>query len=262
MKRLLFIAATLVTAFTSSLTGCGKNPQSSSPGTVKLSIRAMSGALAKASGSQAQQVTITAAQVVLDEIEIESTNRDSMDFKADSAMVVNLNLTGAMTTVGTVTLPFGTYDELELEIHQLDPQDGTVYTANSNLQNRSIYVQGYVGGDTTATFVFTSTIEVEQEQDLSPPLVISNNTPATNIVLTIDTSVWFSDGTGGFLDPRLAQNRQAIEKNIRASINAFEDDDDDGEADDDDDDADDDDDGIDDDDDDATDDDATGDDND
>jgi hypothetical protein len=91
--------------------------------------------------------------------------------------------------------------------------------------------------------------------------VISNNTPATNIVLTIDTSVWFSDGTGGFLDPRLAQNRQAIEKNIRASINAFEDDDDDGEADDDDDDADDDDDGIDDDDD-ATDDDAAGDDND
>jgi hypothetical protein len=234
MKRLLAIAATLVTAFTFSLTGCGKNPQSSSPGTVKLSIRVMSGALAKAAGSQAQQVTITAAKVVLDELEIESTNRDSMDFKSDSAMVVNLNLTGAMTTVGTVTLPFGTYDELDLEIHQLESKDGAVYIANPDLQNRSIYIRGYVGGDTTAVFMFTSAIEAEQEQEFSPPLVINNNSPTTNIVLAIDTSVWFSDGAGGYLDPRLSQNRQAIERNIKASVNAFEDNDDDGETDDDD----------------------------
>jgi hypothetical protein len=244
MKRLLAIAATLVIAFTFSLTGCGKNPQSSSPGTVKLSIRVMSGALAKAAGpvaagSQAQQVTITAAKVVLDEIEIESTNRDSMDFKSDSAMVVNLNLTGAMTTVGTVTLPFGTYDELELEIHQLESQDGVVYTANPDLQNRSVFVRGYVDGDTNAVFTFTSAIEVEQEQEFSPPLTVDANSPATNIVLAIDTSVWFSDGAGGYLDPRLSQNRTAIERNIKASINAFEDDDDDGEDDDDDDDDDD-----------------------
>lgn len=239
MKRLFAIAATLVTAITLTLTSCGKNPQSSSPGTVKLSIRVMSPALAKAAGPPAQQVTITAAKVVLDELEIESTNRDSMDFKSDSAMVVNLNLTGAMTTVGTVTLPFGTYDELELEIHQLEPQDGAVYTANPDLQNRSIYISGYVDGDTTAAFVFTSAIEVEQEQNLSPPLVISDNSPATNIVLAIDTSVWFSDGAGGVLDPRLSQNRQAIERNIKASINAYEDDDDDGKSDDDDGDSDD-----------------------
>lgn len=236
MKRLLAIAATLVTAFTFSLIGfgCGKNPQSSSPGMVKLSIRVMSGALAKATSSQAQQVTITAAKVVLDELEIESTNRDSMDFKSDSAVVVNLNLTGAMTTVSTVMLPFGTYDELDLEIHKLKSQDGAIYTANPDLQNRSIYVRGYVGGDTNAVFVFTSTIEVEQEQKFSPPLVINANSPTTNIVLAIDTSTWFSDSAGGYLDPRVSQNRGVIERNIKASINAFEDHDDDGESDDDD----------------------------
>jgi hypothetical protein len=192
----------------------------------------MSPALSKAASAQAQQVTITAAKVVLDELELESTNRDSMDFKSDSAMVVNLNLTGAMTTVGTVTLPFGTYDEFEIEIHKLESQDGAAYIANPDLQNRSIFVRGYVDGDTNAAFVFTSAIEVEQEQNISPPLVIDANSPTTNIVLAIDTSVWFSDGAGAYLDPRLSQNRQSIERNIKASFKTFEDEDDDGEDDD------------------------------
>jgi len=244
MKQSLAIAVTLGIALAFSLAGCGKNPQSSNPGSMKLSIKVMSGSpglpgafgragLRKATSSQAQQVTITAAKVVLDEIEIESTNRDSLDFKSDSAMVVNLNLTGAMTEVGTVALPFGTYDELEFEIHKLEPQDGAVYAANPDLQNRSIYVRGYVDGDTNAVFVFMGAIEVEQEQKFSPPLVINENSPTTNIVLAIDTSVWFSDGAGGYLDPRVSQNRDAIARNIKASINTFEDEDDDGEEDDD-----------------------------
>jgi hypothetical protein len=236
MDRFPLIAATLGTALTFSVSGCGKNPQSSSPGSVKLSIRVMSAAASpKAAIPQAQQVTITSAKVVLDEIELESSSGDSLDFESDNPLAVNLNLAGAMTVLDSVSLPFGTYNELELEIHELESEDGVVYLANPDLQNLSIYVKGYVDGDTTAVFVFTSDLEAEQEQEFSPPLVIDANSPSTNVVLTIDTSMWFSDGTGGYLDPRVSQNQDAIERNIKASIDVFEDEDDDGDDDDDDD---------------------------
>jgi hypothetical protein len=262
MKQILAIPAVIGAALTFSLAGCGKDPASSTAGSMKLSIRAMSaqsqagpGSLSKpmvrfsASDASApvQQVTITSAKVVLSEIEVESANGDSMDFMSNTPLVVNLDLTGGITNIGTVMLPFGTYDELELEIERLKPTDGAVYTANPDLQNLSVSVQGYVNGDTTAVFTFTSALYAEQEQEFSPPLVVDATSPQVNLMLTIDTRTWFSDGAGNFLDPRVGQNQYAIEGNIKASIYAFEDDNDNGEPDDDDDGPDDDDGGPDDD---------------
>ena len=54
---------------------------------------------------------------------------------------------------------------------------------------------------------------------------------ATNITLDIDASKWFVAADGSRLDPRDAANKAAIEANIRASFNAFEDDDENGEDD-------------------------------
>ena len=39
---------------------------------------------------------------------------------------------------------------------------------------------------------------------------------------------WFLDDNGDFLDPRVAENQDEIEHNIKASIGVFQDDDDDG----------------------------------
>lgn len=232
MRHLLSVATVIGFVLSLTLAGCEKDPMSGTSGSLKLSVKAMSGALAKNAGAQAQQVTITSAQVVISEIEIESTTEDSMDFMSDSPLVVTLNLTGTMTQISTVAVPYGTYEEIELEICKLDTADGQVYTANPNLQNRSILARGYVDGDTNAVFTFTSAIKLEQEQEFNPPLVIDASSPNTNVVLSIDTTTWFSDGAGGYLDPRLPQNQKAIERNIKASIKAFEDDDDDGKDDD------------------------------
>jgi hypothetical protein len=142
--------------------------------------------------------------------------------------VVNLNLNGTITEIGMVPIPMGTYDEMEIEFERLQVADGQVYLNNPDLQNRSIYVRGYVGNDTNAVFVFTSALEAEQEQEFSPPLVVDANSPTTYVMLTIDVSKWFSDGAGGYLDPLASQNQIAVEANIRASLNAWEDDDGDG----------------------------------
>jgi len=217
------------------INGCGKNPQSSSSANLTLSIRAMTGGLNKNASPPAPQVTITSAKIVIGKIEFETSLRDSMEFKSRTPLVVALDLTGKPTPIGAVSIPLGTYSEMEFEIRRLWPNDGQVYLDNTDLQNRSIAVRGYVNGDTSAVFVFTSALEEEQETEFSPPLVVDANSPQTNVMLTLDTTVWFSNGAGSYLDPRVGQNQQAIERNIKASIQAFEDED--GDDDDDDDDA-------------------------
>jgi hypothetical protein len=231
MKHLLAIPAMIGAALTCSLIGCGKDSLSSKGGSLTLSVRAMSGSLTKAASPQAQQVTITSAKVVLGEIEIENSSLDSMDFKSNNPLVVNLDLTGATTNLGAVSIPFGTYEELEYEITRLTPQDTAVYNANPDLQGYSIYVRGYVDGDTNAVFTFKSALEAEQEQEFSPPLVVSASSPQVVLMLTIDTRMWFSAGAGTFLDPRDPQNQQAIARNIQASVNAYQDNDNDGDDD-------------------------------
>jgi len=221
MKQVLAIPAVIGAVLTFSLSGCGKDSLSSKTGSLTLSIRAMPVSAPKAASPQARQVTITAAKVVLGEIEIESVNGDSTDFESENPFVVNLDLTGATTNLGTVSIPFGTYDELEFEVKKLRSSDSTIYNANPDLQGRSLYVRGYVNGDTSAVFTFKSDLEAEQEQAFSPPLVVNESSPIIILVLSIDTSTWFNDGAGKFLDPRLTQNQEAIERNIKASIKAY-----------------------------------------
>lgn len=231
MKHLLAIPAMIGAVVAFSLVGCGKDSMSSKGGSLTLSVRAVSGALPKVTSPQAQQVTITSAKVVLGEIEIENSSEDSMDFKSNTPLVVNLDLSGAPTNLGAVSIPFGTYEELEYEITRLTPQDTAVYNANPDLQGYSISIRGYVDGDTNAVFTFKSAIEVEQEQEFSPPLVVSDSSPLVVLMLSIDTRMWFSAGAGTFLDPRDPQNQQAIARNIQASINAYQDNDNDGDDD-------------------------------
>ena len=129
-------------------------------------------------------------------------------------------------------MPFGSYKETEIEIDDLDPEDGSVYTDNPELRDKSILIKGYLNNNPAETFEFSSDLEAEQEREFRTPLVLNENSPSTNIVLTIDMSKWFANSAGEFLDPTLSANREQIEKNIKASIDVFEDDDDNGEDDD------------------------------
>ena len=57
--------------------------------------------------------------------------------------------------------------------------------------------------------------------------MLDETNPATKIILTIDLSSWFLDGSNQLLDPRIPQNRSLIEANIESSFEVSEDDDDD-----------------------------------
>lgn len=219
------------------LGGCTEPNSSGDSGNVKISVRGSSRnspqgimILAKR-GSTVDSVTITQAQIVIDRIEFENSNEDSMDFELDMPFVQDL-VGDSMYVIAVVDLPIGIYEEMEIEIDELKAEDGAVYMQNPNLQDLSIYVTGYVNGDTTQKFIFVSDLSEEQEKEFDPPLVIDAASPDTNVVLTIDTSMWFVDDGGNFIDPRLPGNQRVIEKNIKKSIEMYEDENDDGEDDD------------------------------
>ena len=212
--------------------GCSSPTSSPTEGRIKISVKGVANTAANSLSKSASVVTITSARVVIEEIEFESSIEDSIDFELEEPFVQDLAVDSSLHEIATVQVPFGIYEEMEIEIGKLDEEDGAVFTQNPELQNLSIRVEGLLNGDPTNPFVFTSDLSAEQKREFEPPLIIDETTPSTNVVLTIDLATWFVDNNNNPLDPTLAENRSLIERNIKASIQVFEDEDDDGEDDD------------------------------
>ncbi len=224
------------------LIGCSNNPSSptADSGTITLSVKGVSTPSAAASTGLAKtaavsRATITNVRIVIKKVKLESSVGDTMDFKFKQPFVQDLMTGTDLHEIATLTVPPGSYKELEVEIKKLKPEDGTIFDTYPELQNRSLLVKGFVDNDSSATFEFASAMEFEQEQKFDPPLVIDETTTSTSIVLTINMDNWFVDANGNFLDPRLPENKHVIEQNIKRSIDIFEDKDHDGERDHDDD---------------------------
>ena len=182
-------------------------------------------------------LVITQAQVVLREIELERAGEDGVCSGSSSdaceelslgPLLVNLPLTpGAEQTI-VVDVPAGSYDELEFEIHKpSDDDDPAFVSTHPEFNDRSIRVEGTYNG---SAFVFTTDLNLEQERELVPPLVISES-GAVNLTLFVDVAQWFQSG-GSLLDPATGNigqpNEGVVKQNIQNSIQAFEDEDQDG----------------------------------
>ena len=95
--------------------------------------------------------------------------------------------------------------------------------------DKSIRVQGTFNG---APFTYETDLNVKQELNLSPPLMIDNATGTTNVTVRIDLDAWFRDGSGNLVNPgsgnKGGANEGLIKENIKQSMEAFEDEDRDG----------------------------------
>jgi hypothetical protein len=216
---------------------CSNNavsPSSSEVGRVTLSIKGLSGsALAKGSVSPAtaDKVTVTSATFVIEKVELENKSDRSMDFKFDQPFLQDLMSITTLAEIQTFDVPFGTYDKVKVDIDDLDVQDGDVFVQNPDLQNLSIRIEGFLNDAPSETFVFTSDISINVRLNLSPPLVINEETVNSNIVLDFDYGSWFRGDGGRFLGSDMPGNQQAIERNIRESFRIFRDDNKDGKKD-------------------------------
>lgn len=95
----------------------------------------------------------------------------------------------------------------------------------------SIRVEGTFDGQ---AFVFETDLNVEQELNFFPPLVIGESV-STNITIKVGLDSWFLDANGQTVNPETGNdgevNENLIKENIKNSIEAFEDKDRDGDDD-------------------------------
>lgn len=214
-----------------------QSPRVSSPAAVS---RAM--ALDDTITSGADTIIVTRAQIVLREIElkrVEVPNCESNQGPGNceevelGPVLVDLPLQSGAERQFEVTIPIGTYSEIELDVHKPDdgdPQDRMFIQQHPEFMDISIRVEGTFNG---VAFVFRSDLDVQQELTLVPPLTVDATT-VTNVTVFVDLDAWFRSGDGTVVDPATANksgvNENLVKDNIIASFRAFEDQDGDGDG--------------------------------
>jgi hypothetical protein len=93
------------------------------------------------------------------------------------------------------------------------------------MSGKSIRVEGTFNG---TPFVYTSPLKTGFEFAFNPPLVV-DGVASKNATVNIDVRKWFLTSGGAVVDPTTANagglNTQLVERNVRNSLRAFEDDD-------------------------------------
>ena len=193
-------------------------------------------------------LVFTSVKVVLREIELESAEVADCDVEPEPAgcedfeigpLVIDLVLVDGVPTdpnIDITNIPFGTYDEIEFDIHKVSDSDATLSADLLAMAGQSIRVVGtWNDGVTTTEFIFETDLDEEQEQPLN--LVIeAGGVTSTNVTINLDVNSWFKDGAGHLFNPATAAkgepNEDLAKNNIKNSIDAFEDSDHDGHHDD------------------------------
>lgn len=163
-----------------------------------------------------------------------SSDDDCEEF-ATGPILLDLPLGEGPARVVTIEADTGTYREVEFEIHKPedDPGDDQFLRDHPDFRKVSIRARGRFDGE---SFVYQTDLDVEQEYDLVPPLVVGGGT-ATNVTLVVTIGDWFRV-RGVLVNPLQALKGQAFEsevtENIKRSFKVFEDRDRDGRDDDDD----------------------------
>ncbi|HKG94534.1 MAG TPA: hypothetical protein VKA84_21650 [Gemmatimonadaceae bacterium] len=159
---------------------------------------------------------------------------DDCDEIEQGPVLVELPLGGEAVTSFDVSVPAGSYRELELKLDKPDDdtqRDRAFAASHPELSRASVRVEGTYNG---RAFVYTSRVRSEMELEFSPPIVV--DAAGTNVTVRIDVTGWFKSSSGALIDPQSANaggaNEATVAANIRASFMAFGDDDRDGRSDD------------------------------
>jgi len=153
--------------------------------------------------------------------------------KAGPALV-DLPLDGTTKVVLDALVPAGTYTRLQAKLDAVDSDDngaGDFLAAHPEFAGLSVKVVGVFtdAGGTNLALTFTSGLRAVMNMRFDSPVTVGAGT--TNLTIDVDVSSWFKDAAGAIIDPTSSENQHAIERNIRASLRAFRDDNHDGDDD-------------------------------
>lgn len=257
MKPLAGIAAlSLVAACSSDVTGGNMHPVQLSFTTKVASSAATNGVAADFVVGPANELTLKRVQLVFRKIELDQDGTADCTAEADDdfddsdhndvdhegnaeqecetvlsdPLLVDVPLDDALHPVIKVPLPAGQFRELEAKLGPARPSFTTFNTDNPNLVGHSVRIE-YTLGSSPDVLVFTSNVRAKLEMEFDPALVVDETT--RNATINIDVRKWFLTSSGAVIDPRTATpgstNLLLIERNIRRSFHAFEDDNERGE---------------------------------
>ncbi len=147
---------------------------------------------------------------------------------------------GGITHVFDGNVPAGTFNEIRITVAPVAASDAGSNAGIAGMNGASVIVDGTItegtadGGATDAgvvvtPFSFVSSLNATQKHETEMTVTVDGTTK--NVTLTIDPTGWFKAADGSRLDPTVTANQGAIEANIKASVKAFEDEDEDGEDD-------------------------------
>lgn len=182
-------------------------------------------------------VTISRARFVVRDIRLHTVDGPEESEFETEPVLLELDLSGVLNRIAIGSVPPDLYDEVRFKVHKLDDDDAAdrraladpVFADFAEPERLSIIIEGTVDGEGGATpFVFESDLNEEQRSPIIPALALEAESNQVNLTLVMDTGMWFSNEGGGSLDPNRPEDRDLIEENIRASIDAFEDNDEDG----------------------------------
>ncbi|MBI4420944.1 MAG: hypothetical protein HY560_08975 [Gemmatimonadetes bacterium] len=187
-------------------------------------------------GASSATVEIDRLRLVLGGVKLETAGRDgTVDWVFAESRVIEVDLSGEPVTAhALLDVPAGTYKEIEISIDKLErgnPAEEPLISQHPDAADASIAISGRVLRNGSAEpFTFTAALDRDMEILLEPVLVIAQSEPPAGlgVTLVLKRGGWFRDSAAGWLDPRDPANRSAIEANIQASFEAFEDGDLDG----------------------------------
>lgn len=229
----------VVVIFTLLAAGCSDSTSPATDGQISMSTRyTTQTVLPKTEGGLAvDSVVISRARLVLRDIKFKTQGEDSLNFRT-APMVLELSLAGAVQSIGTTTVPLGTYNRVEFDVHRVEaPEIAALPAADQTAfadflagERYSIIVDGtvYRTGLAPAVFTYRSKVDAKQKIDLSPAMVLDANSTNVNATLVVSSAGWFTNSVGGLVDPTDTNNESVIDENLKASIKVYKDNNKDG----------------------------------
>ena len=221
MKRMMFGVAMLCAGCSSGNVALGFQVSSSSSQALTSAEQSPEGTAAPILPAG---LTLERARLLLNEVELHQKGI-GRGRPVRGPYVLSLSgddLVAASTkTVADVTVPAGTYSDLELEIEPYDNEEGAEATASSAsseelaefaFQGASAFIEGsYNGAPFKIVGKFTA------DMVTTAPLVVTDGT-AVAVAITFDPRSWFRDDAGAVIDPTVAANSDVIATRICLSL--------------------------------------------
>ena len=147
-----------------------------------------------------------------DDVDDEHEDDDDCEDVKIGSTTVDLPLSGGVATLDQTAVRPGTFRKIEIRVSQ-------------------VRLRGLFDGQ---NFDVTLPVKLERKMEFSPPLVVTETTPAA-ITVNVAVATWLINADGSLIDPRQLATNAALQSIVRSriatSFRAFEDHDRDGDDD-------------------------------